>query len=313
MSEPTPDTVRRAALWHAQLTSGEATEADHRSCERWLSEHPSHAEAFRRLQAVLDRFHGLPPAPARHALQNSAVSGRAMRRRIVAGSVLSALLLIATLGAGSWAWLAADHRSGTGEIAGLSLPDGSRATLGSGSAIDLHYDSKVRNIHLVRGEIMLDVEHDPSRPLTVQTPQGSVRALGTRFTVRQEDSRTWVGVEESRVSACVDAENCITLHAGQAAWLAAGTIEGPFPSPPHAAAWAEGRLVVEDRPLAEVLDHLSRYHRGFLRYDPAELAGITVSGVLPLRDSGKSLAALAASLPIRLRHHSRFWIVVERR
>lgn len=313
MSEPTPDTVNRAALWHAQLTSGEATDADHRRCEAWQSEHPSHAEAFRRLQAVLDQFQGLPPGPARHVLRSGAVCGSRRRHRLVTGAMLSVLLLIAVLGMRNWAWLAAEHRSGTGEIAELSLPDGSRATLGTSSAINLDYDDKVRNIRLVQGEIRLDVRHDSVRPLTVRTPQGSVQALGTKFIVRREDGRTWVAVEESRVRACISAEGCVTLHPGEAAWLGAGTIDGPFPAPPHAAAWAEGRLVVEDRPLTEVLERLASYRRGVLRYDPAELAGITVSGVLPLRNTDKALAALEASLPVRVRRHTPFWIVVERR
>ncbi|PHK95267.1 iron dicitrate transport regulator FecR [Pseudoroseomonas rhizosphaerae] len=230
-----------------------------------------------------------------------------------AGGTLSALLLLAALCAGSRPWPAAGHSSGTGEISGLSLPDGSRATLGSGSAIDLRYDGKGRTIRLARGEVMLDVRPDPQRPLTVRTPQGSVQALGTRFTVRRAAERTWVAVEESRVRACIHAERCVTLGPGEAAWLAAGAIEGPFPAPPHAAAWAEGRLIVENRPLVEVLAQLARYRRGGLRYDAAELEGIMVSGVLPLREPDKALAALEESLPVRIRRDGRFRSAVERR
>ncbi|MFB9968922.1 FecR domain-containing protein [Pseudoroseomonas cervicalis] len=312
MSEPTPEMVREAALWHATLGSGEATEADRRDCAAWQAAHPGHAEAFRRLQAVLDRFQGLPARPARQALHQAEQRGRQLRRSLAAGGA-ALLLLLAGLGAGDWDGLAADHSAGRGEIAHLALPDGSRATLDGGSAIDLRYDAAARGIRLRRGEVLLEVRKDAARPLTVHTPQGSAQALGTRFSVRRAAAETWVTVAESRVRACDTAGRCLVLRPGQAARLGADGIAGPFAAPPHALAWAEGRLVVEDRPLAEILDQLRRHRRGVLRYDAAALAGLSVSGVLPLHDTDQALAALAALLPIRLRQPAPFWTVVERR
>jgi len=309
MKAPAPEMVRAAASWHALLTSGEATEADLANCRAWQASHPGHAEAFRRLEALLGRFEGLPAEPARRALQAGMAAAPGARRRLAAGIGLAGLALLLGIGT-DWPWLLADHHAEIGEIREVTLPDGSRLTLDTGSAVDLRYDDATRRILLLRGDIMLDVAPDAARPLVVETPQGSLRALGTRFTVHRGDGDTRVSVQESAVRACAAADDCLILQPGQGARLQGQRIEGPFAAPLQAEAWAQGVLVVENRPLAEVLDALARYRRGVLRYDPAAIAHLRVSGVLPLRDTDKALAALAASLPVTLTRHTRFWVTV---
>lgn len=309
MKAPAPEMVRAAASWHALLGSGEATEADTARCLVWRASHPGHEEAFRRLEALLGRFDGLPAEPARRALQAGMATAPRARRRLAAGIGLAGLALLLGFGP-DWPWILADYRTGIGEIREVALPDGSRITLDTGSAVDLRYDAGIRRVVLLRGDIMLDVAPDASRPLVVETPQGSLRALGTRFTVHRGPADTRVAVQESAVLACTTAEDCLTLRPGQGARLEARRVDGPFAAPAQTEAWAQGVLVVENRPLAEVLDALARYRRGVLRYDPATIAHLRVSGVLPLRDTDQALAALEASLPVVLTRHTRFWVAV---
>ena len=309
MKAPAPEMVRAAASWHALLTSGEATEADLANCRAWQASHPGHAEAFRRLETLLGRFEGLPAEPARRALQAGMAAAPGARRRLAAGIGLAGLVLLLGVGP-DWPWLLADHHAGIGEIREVALPDGSRLTLDTGSAVDLRYDDATRRIVLLRGDIMLDVAPDAARPLVVETPQGSLRALGTRFAVHRGVGDTRVSVQESAVRACAAADDCLTLQPGQGARLQGQRIDGPFAAPSQAESWAQGMLVVENRPLAEVLDTLARYRRGVLRYDAAAIAHLRVSGVLPLRDTDQALAALAASLPVTLTRHTGFWVTV---
>jgi transmembrane sensor len=54
-----------------------------------------------------------------------------------------------------------------------------------------------------------------------------------------------------------------------------------------AGAWAEGWLAADDRPVADVLAELNRYRAVPVRFDPAALAGVRVSGsfrcAIPIR------------------------------
>ncbi|MCQ4160515.1 FecR domain-containing protein [Roseomonas sp. GC11] len=309
MTEPSAAMVRRAAEWHALLASGEATAAQQARCRAWQAEHPGHTEAFRRMETILGRFEGLPAEPARRALQ------AAPRRRRLAWGGAACLLALAAL-LPDWPWWLADHRAETGEIRSLTLPDGSRVTLDTGSAITLRFDAGMRRVILVRGALLLEVAPDPGRPLVVETPEGRLRVLGTRFAVRRGVAETGIVVEESAVRACPGAVEegaaCITLRQGQAGRLAGHRAAGPFPAPPGATAWAQGLLVAEDRPLAEVLDELARYRPGLLRYDRAALEGLRLSGVLPLRKTETALEAIAAALPVEIRHEAPFILSVRR-
>lgn len=314
MTEPTPDMVRHAADWHAMLNSGEATEADFARCSTWQSEHPAQAEAFRRVQRIMGQLNGLPPGPAQEALRAGGVASR-RARRLIGGGVMLGLVVPLALASADWSWITADYRTGTGEIAERVLPDGTRVTLASNSAIRIDYDWPERRIQLVRGEIMLDVARDPVRPLLVETTQGSLQALGTRFEVRRNESGsgTDVIVEESSVEACAAGGNCLMLKPGDLAHLSRHHVEGPVPAPPNATAWTRGLLVADATPLTQVLSELSRYHAGLLRYDASRLADLKVSGVFPLRDTATALAALSASLPIEVHRYTGFFLAVKRR
>jgi len=311
MSEPTAGMVRAAARWHVLLGAEDARADVAARCRRWQAAHAGHAEAFRRIAAIAGRFEGLP-AVAHQVLSDERPAARGPRRLLPRGGVVAALLLACGLATGlpDWPWLLADHHTQTGEIRQVLLPDGSEVTLDTASAIDLDYTPEVRRIRLLRGRILLQVARDPARPLMVDTPQGRLRALGTRFSVRVAGPATEVAVEESAVETCAGPAACVTLLPSRRARLQNRQVLGPEPAPPQEGAWAEGLLVARDRPLAEVLDILAAYRPGLLRFDRAAVAPLRVSGVLPLRDTDRALAALAAALPLRVTYRTAFWVTV---
>jgi transmembrane sensor len=162
------------------------------------------------------------------------------------------------------------------------------------------------------------VAPDAERPLEVVTAEARVRALGTRFSVRRlhgaYGDSTRLMVYESRVELCPAAPGeCRRLHGGQQA-AADDAGLGPVTEHPVADAppWVTGHLEVEDRPLGEVLAELARYHRGVLHFDEAALAGLQVSGVLPLDNMDRALRALAGALPIRVHRYSPWVVAVTR-
>jgi transmembrane sensor len=70
-------------------------------------------------------------------------------------------------------------------ISKITLPDGSRVWLNSGSKLVCNFDygSKCRKISLL-GEALFDVVKDEKHPFIVTTPTISIKVLGTRFNVR---------------------------------------------------------------------------------------------------------------------------------
>ncbi|MNZ80781.1 fec operon regulator FecR [compost metagenome] len=74
-------------------------------------------------------------------------------------------------------------------------------------------------------------------------------------------------------------------------------------------AWQKGSIIAIDRPLAALLDELSRYRPGVLRWDPA-IGDLKVSGVFPVDNTDLALAALESGFSLRVTRYSRFWVQV---
>jgi len=303
---------QQAAEWIVQLTADtEAERAEARAgFDAWKRADTRHAAAAARLEAFLGdvKQAGRPGSrPARAALD----AAPRRRRGPGAGAALvlaAALALPVGFGLVTHppAYLAADLRSGTGQWTTHTLSDGSRVTLDSGSAVDLHFDGERRSIDLVRGRVLVDVAPDAARPFVVRTPQGTLTALGTRFTVARTDGVTTLTMLESHVRARTGGDHPEerVVSAGERVRLEAGGL-----SPTEAVdtasvadAWAHHQLVVGGRPLPEVLDELDRHRPGLIRYDRRRIEHLRVSAVLPLDDPDRALALLSASFPqLRLR------------
>ena len=61
--------------------------------------------------------------------------------------------------------------------------------------------------------------------------------------------------------------------------------------------WRRRQLVLDDRPLPEVLAQLARHRPGGIRYDADRLRDLRVSAVLPLDKPDEALALLQSGFP----------------
>ncbi|NQD80860.1 iron dicitrate transport regulator FecR, partial [Pseudomonas sp. CrR14] len=59
-------------------------------------------------------------------------------------------------------------------------------------------------------------------------------------------------------------------------------------------------------------DELARHRPGVLRCDPA-VAKLPLTGVFPLADTDRVLAALQQSLPVEMQRVTRYWVTVRPR
>ena len=311
--------AREAAHWMMRLQGGELDAAAQQGLARWRAAHADHETAWQRAEQVCRTFGMLPPPLAmplsRQVLDRPA---RAQRR-----AILRTLAVLIVAGPAGWAllrvapWQAwtADLHTATGEIRHVPLADGSALSLNTASTADIVFGASLRLVHLRAGEIHVATSPDPlRRPFLVRTSNGSIRAIGTRFTVRHEDrllgAHTHVAVSQGAVEVRPADGRPVIVQAGWQASFDGMAASAPRPLAPHAAAWLKGLLYADDTPLADVLTQLARYRPGVVRCDPV-VARLRVSGVYQLRDTDALLALLQASLPIRVRRHSRWWISVE--
>lgn len=311
-----PSAADAAALeWQVTLWSGEVTPQEQDAFERWRTARPEHERAWQQVQQLGQRLHAAPGVVASSVLRRGARADRTPSGRKVLGGLglLAATggLASLTMDAPPWRTALADLRTGPGERRHLSLPDGTRVAMNSGTAADVHFDARERRLRLHAGELLVTTARDTSRPFVVETREGRVRALGTRFSVRRTAEAAIAQVFEGAVEVTPDGlpAAVLRLAAGQQARFTAHQVDGPHAADPLSTAWERGLLVVQRWRLADVIAELSRHRGGVLRCDPA-VADLIVSGVYPLDDTDGVLASLARVLPIHVRHTSRYWVTV---
>lgn len=304
------DVLEAAAHWYVQLHD-EAARPDRRAAwERWLAADAAHRQAWERMQALERRLDGLPGDVALPTLSGA----RASRRRTV--KLLTLLLSAGAVGAllrpeieTGWRIARAGQRTAVGERRRVELADGGRLDINTDSAVDIDYGPDLRLLRLLRGEILVQTAGDP-RPFEVHTGHGAIRALGTRFSVRREDGQTRVAVLEHAVEIRPNAGPAVRIDAGRQATFSERGASAPAPVEPGEGAWRDGRLVAIDRRLDDFLAELGRHRPGKIVCAP-EVAGLRLSGAFRLHDTDAVLDNLTASLPVRLRYLTRYWVRVE--
>ena len=313
-SKPVSARVLDAAIaWQLSLDSGDGSAVEQQEFTKWLASDEEHARAWRQL-GMLDQRFSVAAGPARAALLQSRHGIRQRVRKL--GRGLASIVLVCGLGlfAGEryvpiHYWLA-DQRTATGEQRTLKLDDGTSINLNTHSAIDVRFDEQRRLIVLQEGEILVETGHDDSRPFYVQTRDGSLRALGTRFIVKREDDATRLSVLQSAVAAQPEAlHQEHVFKAGQQVLMRSDGLGPLLAVTPATDAWTRGMLVVDNARLGDVIEELGRYHTGHLGVDD-NVADLRITGSFPLHDTTLALNALLPTLPVQIKQHTPWWVTV---
>ncbi|MHC8368942.1 FecR domain-containing protein [Pseudomonas sp. ZT5P21] len=311
-SKPVSAQVLDAAIaWQLSLDSGNPVERE--EFAKWHAAHEEHARAWRQL-SMLDQRFSVASGPARTALLQSRESIRRRVRKLGSGVASIVAVIGLALFAGERYlpvdyWLA-DQRTATGEQRTLRLSDGTVINLNTHSAVDVRFDEKQRRVILQDGEILVETGHGDARPFIVETREGSLRALGTRFLVKREENGTRLSVLKSAVAAHPESgtEEQI-LREGQQVLMRNNGL-GPILGLNHGAdAWIRGMLVVDNTRLEDLVHELGRYRRGHLGVAP-EIADLRITGSFPLHDIDLALSALLPTLPVQIERHTAWWVRV---
>ena len=300
-----------AAHWVARLAAEPGDPELHAAWLAWRDENPLNQWAWQRVELLQSQLQSLPGTVAVNVLDVAADQSRRFGRR----ALLKSVVIGAGMSAIGWSgyrqaplWMA-DQRTTTGERHSLRLDDGTRLSLNTASAVDIHYTAEQRLLILRAGEILMETAPDP-RPLRVRSAQGEMRALGTRFTVRQFDDFTGMSVLQHAVAVRQGIEPAQTvITAGQTVTFDTRRMLSLRANEPGEGEWAQGRLIVDNWRLDRLLAELSRYRSGCLGC-ASEVGHLTVSGAYSLDDIDLALNALTHALPVRLSARTRYWTTV---
>ncbi|WP_175653155.1 FecR family protein [Pseudomonas sp. Marseille-P9899] len=304
----------QALVWFTRSLDAPLDAEQQQHFQDWLSARPEHADAYARVenlwqasafeQALRDLETEKPelavaPVAAssfeRPTVAKAPDAGRKSRRTRWPQFASAAAILLML---GGWLGdvplrLQADYLTSTGEQQRLTLADGSRILLGSNSALAADIDSDHRALRLLRGDLYIEAAHDSSRPLRITADRAQVEVVGTRFSVSLRKDDVTVAVDQGRVRLSNAAGDASLLDAGAWQHLRGGQLgERHSEGSAEQHGWTEGRLIFQDRPLAEVLSELGRQ-----RVAPILLFGeagkLRVSGNYKLDEPEAVVAALA--------------------
>ncbi len=287
------NTQDQALAWFARLQDSKTSQHDQAEFAGWLAASPAHQAAYEKvtqlwqsaaLDAALSHYAVIPLLPKKRTLP--------FQRWAAAACIVltSSWLLLASGLVDRWQ---ADAVTATGEQRRIVLSDGSAATLNTNTALAFNFVGGQRGVKILKGEAYFEVEPDKNRPFIVETEQGTVRVVGTRFNVKAGDAAQ-VDVESGIVVCAGKHGESRQLTAGQHTSIAnQGVAAVTNIDAGRTFAWLNGRLVFQDRPLAEVIAELDRYHPGAIVITGTKLAKTRVTGNYKLEDTAAIVRALA--------------------
>lgn len=320
--------LEEAAAWWAKFQECEPAAEDVAAWLAWMDDDKANAEAFESVNGLALRIRRTRTT-APFAL--AGLTGNHIRRRISAKQYAMAACILAAVGVLGVLALMRVPRSDV-EVAGgasyhyvtqtggqreVLLTDGSRVILGGASSIVADFSPKRRTVRLVNGEAYFEVRHEASgRPFEVDAGIATVRALGTAFNIRKDDSRVAVTVTEGRVkvarqeSAFSELAEAAGIEHPEAAEVgrAEQIIIEPRNTrlavteadPVRATSWREGRLEFIDEPLDVVIRSVSRYSVHPLMADDVGLHSITYTGTFVPNNLDSWLGALQTVFPVEV-------------
>lgn len=311
LTEARQRALRSASHWYAQLNDPQVTPQQTRQWQQWVNGHTDHQWAWQQVEALRQQITDLPAGTSRFLLKDPPATRR---------SVLKGLLLLFGGAATGWPlWrsdmaegLRADYHTAKGQMMQQQLADGSTLMLNTASAVNVRFDQQQRLIRLLYGDIAITTGKDSlHRPFRVQTRQGLLTALGTIFSVREDEESTLLTVSEHAVKVRLpDTPGQFRLVcAGESLRFTRHAFSAIQPADPQETGWQRGSLSFSDQPLSEVVATLSRYHRGLIRCT-GTAGEFRLSGTFPAFNLKATLAAISATLPVTIHTLTQYIIVI---
>jgi len=292
-----------AAEWVIRL-SGKPTAADKTAFRDWVQQDPFNQQTFDEAWSAWSSAGLLKknPGDLRRVVSPPGKKG-------LPGKAIALLVLIGACGSGYFGNpfdRKADYRTGKGELRTISLMDGSKVELGPETAINLHFNTALREVELLGGNAYFQVtprQGSEERPFSVVAANGRTTALGTEFSIDDKGTSADVTSVQHQIEVNVDRVNggaSIKLSPGEQVHYDAARLGNIVRVDlDKATAWRRGLLVFDDIPLREVISILNHYTAGSIVITNGELSEKRVSGVFKTSNIGYAVDTIAAELGAR--------------
>jgi transmembrane sensor len=301
------DRLEEASQWLARIDRG-LDAPGHQQLQQWLAAHPANATTLMEAARVWDkmdvlsRLADLFPLPQRKP------------QRRFAEFTWAAVVLVCVIGVALWAALGGGstslrtqgqlYQTAVGVRSTVALPDGSRLTLNTDSAVRVTYSDRSRRLVLERGELFVQVAPEKNRPLTVHVGDRFVQARGTAFNVKiTEQQQIELIVTEGKVIVGVTtpavarndepvdvnegSESSRTVSAGERMLLDQRDVAPVVIEPSEVEvrlSWRGGNLVFRGEPLADALAEIERYTPVEFVIQDEDLKKIRIVGMFKVGD-----------------------------
>ena len=204
-------------------------------------------------------------------------------------------------------------QTGIGEQREITLPEGSVIHLNVLSRVRWRLSDTERTVSLDAGDALFTVSRNPDRPFTVRSTGGTVRVLGTVFSVSLRDQSGGIAVREGHVSFTPRgaAADPVQLGAGQGVQFGPrGIYKIAAVAPDQVGEWCDHFVTFDQAELGDVARELGRYFPLKVRLEPAEAAKRRVTLRLKLQDQSSTLDVLSQLLDAHIERKSARRIVL---
>lgn len=300
-----PKQLKQAIEWFVRLQDEQCPSAEQSRFESWLAKHQNHAAAYAEAERIWQGFDSVKELPLTSLAEARAAKPVAWRSVNGLGLLF---LCGALLTGGYWEYSAETLHYSTriGERRSIELADHSQLELNTNTKVAVRISLLKRQVTLIQGEAMFNVQHEGLRPFVVQANVLEIHDIGTRFDVKLHPEGIDVAVLEGEVE--LDDGRAVKhqpLTAGKQVVYAlnAGLKPAQALETEQVTAWQQGHLVFKRTPLREAVAELERYHPVQFVLADTRLAGETLSGTFDSDDLDPFLHALETILPIRAKRN----------
>jgi transmembrane sensor len=314
--------LTEAALWHERMLG--ANDAMQAAFEAWRRESADHAEAYDRVSTAHESAQALAGQPALLSLRQQTLARTMLARRpaqvrpkvVAAAVLLLAGAPLAALGIHIWSPSAEratgeSFRTGIGQQAEVTLPDGSTVTLDTASRLEVRYTGDERRV-LLDGQGWFRLK--PSdRPFRVEAGGRSFTAQAGAFDIRTDPGQVRAYAADGGVTL-TGADGAVAVKPGDILSISGDdALVRRLDDPAAFTGWRRGLLQFDNLPLAEAAGELNRYRRRPIRIADNRAASLRVSGAFHTAETPAFVDALVAGFPVRVKQDSSEGIVVASR
>jgi transmembrane sensor len=232
-----------------------------------------------------------------------------------------------------WKWRGEGITTARAERREVVLDDGTLVQVDPQTSLRVRFDESTRRVVLTRGRAVFHVARNAEWPFIVEANDTTIRAVGTAFGVERRGGDvvvvtvaegkvavTGAGAAPARAVTAAGQKDSNAASAREPVYLTADQqitvrkVQAPAPvrdvSSARELAWAEGRLVFRNDPVAKVIAEFNRYNPVQLSVSDAALAARPISGVFDATKPEAFIAFLQSAASVHVEREGTRSIVI---